>query len=437
MEDKIDTTGMTVISNSDELLDYVVKQLKNNFDKEKEDNPYFYLDNKELSDIKEYLKVNDRIHYVQIFNEFLKKQSIYFYNVYFENKLYFNFLIYFKSIHFECCLFNGDMDFNNKIKLYKTKHKLVGKKTFIKKSQIPCLDIKSINIDKLIINSCVFKGRFILNNLNSKSINCIKTVFHKKVELKKSKINKINLIDTNFNGIIDTYGSKFNKFYCEKCIFQKFAAFEGCEFGREECLFDPVVFKYSTFLNFVTFRNSKFYSGLNLDFANFDGEVNFLNININDKGTTKETYRVIKSYFDQAKNYIEANKYFAKEKNKHMQSLDYFSTHFFEKLILHLNKCISNFGQSYMRPLLLMILYAVLVKKMKRLYHEAFFQSICPSFNPYIRDIINCFNGLVEEITPIKIFSTGNMAIFHVLNYIIFASLTWQLIVAVKRHTKR
>ena len=81
------------------------------------------------------------------------------------------------------------------------------------------------------------------------------------------------------------------------------------------------MFEYVTFLSFTNFRNTTFYSGLNLENSNLKEAPNFLNIDINPKFTNRETFRIIKNSFDKIGNNIEANKFFVFEMNKYEEEL--------------------------------------------------------------------------------------------------------------------
>ena len=519
MENKIDTTGMTVISNSDELIDYVVKQLKTNFDKEKEETPFAY-PNTTIEDIKHYLTRNKANIDSQVLNCFFKKQNLEFANIEFKQNDYDLYLDDFNSIKFsncklsDCnffnddffkhdvkiifqncifdyalktgkdlssrtndifffyCTFNERVIFQNEIKKeYKIVKYLFNYCVF--KSDLyleniifdgVLIDNKDTNyIHELKIINCEFNDRFILNNLKANLVNIEKTVFHKKVELKDGEIEDIELIDTNFEKIFDSHGTVYNNFHCEKCIFKDFAAFEECEFGKKDSLFDPVKFKYSTFIDVVTFRKSKFHSGLDIDLINLRQDANFLKIDIEEEKTTRESFRIIKYSFDKVGNHIEANKYFAKEMRAYRRELfsnknrgyiykliikiinklkemtepkDKISRQ--EKIVFLFNEIISNFGQSYLRPLFWILVTAIIYEILEYGYEQNWLYNIIPSDNESINFLIKHLNSMATKILPMHINGVDSgIAFLRVFFTVILGTLTWQLIVAVKRHTKR
>ncbi|EKN5934533.1 hypothetical protein DVQ16_19505, partial [Yersinia enterocolitica] len=63
--------------------------------------------------------------------------------------------------------------------------------------------------------------------------------------------------------------------------------------------------------------------------------------------------------------------------------------------------------------------------------------TLIPSENEKIKLISNIFNGIASSIIPFKSLLREGMEFISLLFYIIFASLIWQTIVAVKRHTRR
>ena len=73
-------------------------------------------------------------------------------------------------------------------------------------------------------------------------------------------------------------------------------------------------FEYVTFEKAVSFRGSNFPQGLAFEKANIADSVNFHGVSGLDPGNTqRETFRIIKHSFDKIGNYLEANKYYAKE----------------------------------------------------------------------------------------------------------------------------
>lgn len=63
--------------------------------------------------------------------------------------------------------------------------------------------------------------------------------------------------------------------------------------------------------------------------------------------------------------------------------------------------------------------------------------NLVPSANEAISSVSNVLNGIAANIIPFKKLLREGMEFTSLVFYIIFASLIWQTIVAVKRHTQR
>jgi len=309
----------------------------------------------------------------------------------------------------------------------------------LKKSIFNNTDNNLVKIHKLRIENCEIEEKFVLNKLKSKYLLIENSEFKVKIELKEGLIDEIELINTNFNGLFDSYCTEFGKFYCFKNIFSDFVGFEKCKFaalnGNNE-LNQISIFRYVTFLSFTNFRNSIFYKGLDLEDTNLKEAPNFLNIDLLSKNTNRETLRIIKDSFDKIGNHIEANKFFVLEMSKYKQGLSSKPINQ-EKIIFWLNEKTSNFGQSYLLPILWIVFFSVIYYLLILGHERNLLYNLVPSANNAIRSVSDIFNGIAANIIPFKKLLREGMEFISLVFYVIYASLIWQTIVAVKRHTRR
>jgi len=299
-------------------------------------------------------------------------------------------------------------------------------------------DDMDLNIKSFHLIDCTLKDKFILNRCNIESFVLEDSVFESKFEFKHNIVSEFNIFNTNYFKVVDMFETQFGKFTIKKSIFEDFVGFERCTFGKSDELEGDYIanFIYATFLSFVNFRNTKFNSGLDIENINLKEAPNFLNTNINSKYSNRETFRIIKSSFDKIHNYIEANKYFAYEMQKYKEELK--STNKTqEKLILFLNEKISNFGQSYIRPILYMAATSIFYYLLILGYENNVLYEIHPSVNGYLENISSFINSVSKNILPFSKTLKVGMEFVSLIFYIIFASLIWQTLVAVKRHTRR
>ncbi len=309
----------------------------------------------------------------------------------------------------------------------------------LKKPVFNNTDDDLIKIHKLRIENCEIDGKFVLNKLNAEYMLIENSEFKAKFELKEGLIDEIELINTNFNGLFDSYSTEYGRFYCFKCIFSDFVGFEKSKFAAlqgDNELNQLSIFRYVTFLSFTNFRNSTFFQGIDLENTNLKEAPNFLNIEVLSNNTNRETLRIIKDSFDKIGNHIEANKFFVLEMAKYKQGLSDkpFNQ---EKLIFWLNEKSSNFGQSYLLPVLWIVLFSIIYYLLILGHESNLLYNLVPSANEAISSVSSVLNGIAANIIPLKKLLREGMEFTSLVFYVIFASLIWQTIVALKRHTRR
>ncbi|MDY0315802.1 MAG: hypothetical protein RBR32_12075 [Bacteroidales bacterium] len=301
------------------------------------------------------------------------------------------------------------------------------------------VEAKIADIDVLKIENVVFKNRFIIHGTSVKNLIIKNTIFEEKLELVESKVGHLEIYNANFRKIADFFDTKFIKFSITKSIFDDFVGFEQCEFGQDKNKKNIAAFTHVTFIGFINFRNAKFLSGLDLSMTNLKEYPNFLNTNINERFTNRETFRIIKYSFLKLGNTIESNKFYAKELEKYKEELDSKNYSFFnqERLIYFLNKHISNFGQSYFRPIFLLIIVSIVHYCIIRCYEANMLYKICEPLNPYINLLVVHLNDVAKNITPFKLMMTEGIEFLSILFGVIYSILLWHIIVAVKAHTRK
>ena len=327
---------------------------------------------------------------------------------------------------FNNCSFQGELSFDRMV---------FNSPIFNNTDEVPT------TIQEMTFMGCVAneEAKLILNNCCIDKFVSKDTIFKSKFEFKENVVTKFKVINTNFTKIVDTYKTKYREFVVFKSIFEDFAGFENCEFGEQHNESKELMplFQYATFMSFVTFRNAQFHGGLDISHANLKELPNFLNATISSGNTTRETFRIIKSSFDDAGNKIEANKYFVFEMQKYREELKATKKCYQERIILFLNEWISGFGQNYLRPVCLMVAFSVVYYGLDYGYEHNTLYSIYPPANNIIQCISNIANGASKAVLPISRFLKVGMEFVSIIFYIIYASLIWQAIVAVKRHTRR
>jgi hypothetical protein len=310
--------------------------------------------------------------------------------------------------------------------------------TIFKKPIFKNTNFKVFSIESLTIRDSIIKDRFLLNSYELAAVNFENTMFEEKVELKENEIQQLELSDCNFNKLADFFESTFQNFIAHKCIFFNFAGFENCKFGINEDVSSNLVskFNYVTFLDFVNFRNTTFYSGLNIANINYSIPPNFLNVSIEMSNTNRETFRIIKNSFDNNGNFIEGNKYYVNEMIKFREeaiNAKNTSTRF----LLFIYRNTSEYGQSYTKPILYIISTSILYWLSIIGYENNWLYQFTPSIDFSINYIAEIANGVASHIIPFSHILREGMEFISLLFYVSFTSFIWLIILAIKRNTKR
>ena len=353
------------------------------------------------------------------------------------------------SVIYQMCVFNEDVNsYTDDFGQGKLFHPLFNDCIFVEKLELHNLTADSPifkntkdwdhRCKSLEILNSTFQSNFSINNTNFNFVSIKDSVFNKKFEFKENSVTRFEINNSNFKGLFDAYKTCFLSFESFKSIFEDFSGFERCEFGvhddRDKAYLAQ--FTYVTFLDFTNFRNAKFNSGLDLENTNLKAPPNFLNAEVNLPTTNRETFRIIKNSFDKIGNHIEANKFFVLEMKKHKEGLN--GTPLTqEKIVFYANSWLSSFGNSYKKPIIWMALITLSYYLLMLGYENNTLYKIVPSCNKIISAIAYFFNELASSILPFKRFLTEGMEFVSLIFYIIYAILIWQIIVAVKRHTKR
>lgn len=300
---------------------------------------------------------------------------------------------------------------------------------------------KRYKLPRIIISNCIFNNKFSLTGYDIDYFSLDGCLFNSKFEFKESSVLDFKAFNTNFIKLVDTHETKYIKFNVLRCIYEDLVAFEKCEFGIKG-QGDPeylAVFMYTTFLGTVNFRNTDFYSGLDIEHINLKEYPNFLNAKINPENSNRETFRIIKNSHDKIGNHIEANSFFVQEMKKYRNEL--MNTPCLsrcqEKVIFFINEKVSNFGQSYFKPMFWLVIISFLHYLVIEGYEHGLLYDLYTPANKAIAYFSGILNKMASNILPLKKVLKDGVEFLSLIFYGIYASLIWQTIVAVKRHTKR
>lgn len=357
------------------------------------------------------------------------------------------------NVIYQDCIFDNDVDFSSEFNQQDVDK--VSSSLFNDCQFKGSLSLKNLNLSHRLFNNskdqiphsipefnivnCTINSRFTLENCKIETFSIRNTHFNERFKGKNNTIRELMINNCNFKKLFDIHGSNLTNFRVEQTIFEDFAGFEECTFSQNSNN-EPAniaIFNYVTFFSFTNFRNTVFHQGLNIENINFKDTPNFLNIQLKSNRSNRETFRIIKYSFDKIGNHIEANKFYAKEMEKYHKSLKNKSFWSQNKLIFGINKLVSNFGQSYLRPIGLILLISILYYLVQYGHEKNWLYSLHPKLNPFISCLASLLNSIAKNIIPLSKFLDQGMEFISLIFYIIFTSLIWQTVVAIKRHTKR
>ena len=353
------------------------------------------------------------------------------------------------SVLFQDCEFQEDVSISkqsplefslfNNCKFLKT---LELSNQLINSSPFNNTDKVDLKCSKLKIENCRFSAKFLFNNTKFDEVIIKDSIFEEKFEFKENFVDKFEIINSNFKKLFDAYKTKFINFRSFKSIYDDFVGFEKCQFGiseknSEEKVGSVSSFTYTTFMSFTNFRNTKFNSGLDFKNTNLKEPPNFLNTELDTKFTNRETFRVIKDSFDKIGNHIEANRFFVGEMQKYREELKLKKGWSQEKVIFHLNYLVSDFGSSYVRPIMWILLTLYVFDLLVIGYEKNLLYKVVPIYNQEIAAVTGFLNSIASYALPFKKFLLPGMELISLVFYIIIISLVWQAVNALKRHTKR
>lgn len=296
-------------------------------------------------------------------------------------------------------------------------------------------------IKSLILKNCSIEKNFIIDSSERKKENDSKrfkiteldltnSTFEEntKVKIQFCDINKAIFYNTKFKDLADFYQSRFNEVDFERTDFEKISVFSESEFNCD------VNFKYTKFLGKAIFRDTIVSGEFDLRNSIFDAEANFLDITSKSRKkydeitndykfigeptdinvANRETARIIKNFYDNSNNIIEANRFYKLEMKKRMEeynSLKKSDYRTFERLIFILHEWSSNHSQNWFLPFFWIV-------------------SLTFGYSLFACDFTNnsINNKIILDLIELTFDTTGVVTITFIINCIILAYLSYLIL---------
>lgn len=307
---------------------------------------------------------------------------------------------------------------------------------------------KDAVLKALKIKKSTFNAKLSLSYIKTiESLEFSSTIFNKKFALTNCECNKLLIKNTNFKGLADFYSSQFAQFQLRKSIFSDFVGFEKCQFGiKQAAKMEAVTLNYVTFYSFINFRDAVFNQPLDLRNTNRKEQPNFLDAHFSDiaaESTDRETFRIIKHSFDAVGNHIEANKYFAHEMQAYRRELKKEATegrgrHWRERFLLGVNAVASKHGQNYLcaSAWFFAVIGVIALVMANDKYKWCIASAPIQRGLYFVGDALNDF---ALGFLPLGAVFEGkeHLAFFLFFATLALSGITWHLLVAIRRHSKR
>lgn len=298
------------------------------------------------------------------------------------------------------------------------------------KCQFLFYDIKMVMNDNTIFEDNVFftdvifgydkiESTLILNTLNLSN-----NVFEKKVSFSSITAQKLHITKNTFKDSFVINNSNFG------------VANTASAPASIRAELSPVSQLSSNFFERNVFiQKCVFNNGLDLTMNQFMIVPYFFDVRVSQDLTGKETFLIIKHALDLNSNRTEANNFFAQEMYAYEKELTN-TDHWQKKIILKINRATSDYGQNYVKPILLIFGFMLFNALMMLGYNYNWLYKIISPTGIIAKGIYG-LNHFFASLLPARIATCHGFEFIGFWLNIIYSILIYQTIVALKRHTKR
>lgn len=202
---------------------------------------------------------------------------------------------------------------------------------------------------------------------------------------------------------------------------------------------DPIRFSFTTFHQNVSFRGIHWHVPLDMQNTNRKQSLDFKGFRLAKaarQGTDRETFRIIRHSFDSVGNHVDAGRCYALEMEAYRHEMRGFGP-LAERFLLWCNSWMSYHGQSYLRPVG-WILLGMLLFTLLRYAHQAnwLYRVYLPA-NDILAAVAAGLNAFARSLIIFKPLMVNGMEMLSLLFGLLFSTLTWQAVVAMRRHTRK
>lgn len=284
------------------------------------------------------------------------------------------------------------------------------------------LEINNFNLVNSKLDTTSMGKEIDISKVTIAEFKCNKVILLKVINFSEMAINKFRIGNSNIEHRFRIKESTIGEFSLISSTFEDLQIIDNQS--------DKVKTKRELILKNTTIKNAVLDKLKYTKFTMSDAHVSEAKIgNVQFTHGSRETYRFFKNYYDSISDYIKANEYYQNEMIEHYKNTKDKG----EKIVLWFGKKISSFGQSWIYPLLWMLLFTLIF------YRIANFDLL--SMDGFRENHIGwMINDVFKFVNPFSKSSTtnyGNLYWAWIVHKVFMTIFTYHFIVAIKRKTRR
>ena len=325
--------------------------------------------------------------------------------------------------------FQGELKFINNTQLYLSdiSNTKIKDLTVIKNLLVNLFEnSKNLTIDKFALEHSKLdtsnqSKEIDIDNITIDTYNWNKVILLKVINFHEMNINSFTIKNSNIEYRFRIKESDVGVFKLESSTFEDLQIIDN---KSDEIEIGKKMFMTNTTIKNAVLDKLKYYSFIMTDAHVSEAKIG----NVEFKDGSRETNRFFKNYYDSISDYIKADIYYQQEMNEHFKKIKFFSANWGEWIVLSFGKVVSNFGQSWVIPLIWAIIFTLLLYRILSL--DGFREN----------HISWMLNDVLKFINPFSKSSSHNYANFYwawFLHKTLMTILIYHFIVAIKRKTKR
>lgn len=289
-------------------------------------------------------------------------------------------------------------------------------------------------LEDFIAIAAVFKKDFDLSYLHVGSANFERCTFEEGIKLSGFVCDSIGFNSCDVDGRFGFDHASAKNVRVTDCHFKRSVIFDFS-------LIDVLLFKTSSFEQILSLEHSEIADCIGIGSCSMGKPPNFLNCCLSDeviRDADRETFRIIKNSFDAVGNNIEANRYFSYEMNAYLKELRRNpKMNRAERWLLELNRAISDHGQNYWKPLLLIAFLPVLYCLASTSYERQWLYGLDPRLDIVLSTLAQYANHYASSFGIAFSERAKGIELITLLLGLLLSTLIWHFLVAIRRHKRR